>query len=86
MADRATAVLKRLEAVKDVYEGDSAERKIVLGKKSGLSSVVLKLEELGLNAPAGKHGDILNEVKSKATAAKRLMTDDEFRAVVAQYA
>ncbi len=63
-----------------------APRRIVLGKKSGLSSIVLKLEELGLDAPADKHGDILNEVKTKATAAQRLMSDDEFRAVVAQHA
>jgi len=62
-----------------------ARRKIVLGKKSGLSSVKLKLEELGLDVAAEKHGDILNEVKVKATAAQRLMSDDEFRAVVAQY-
>jgi isopropylmalate/homocitrate/citramalate synthase len=62
-----------------------AERKIVLGKKSGLSSIVLKLDELGLEVAADKHGDILNEVKVKATAAQRLMSDDEFRAVVAQY-
>ncbi|MCZ6829691.1 MAG: hypothetical protein O7F73_08910, partial [Gammaproteobacteria bacterium] len=70
------------------YSADivSADRKIVLGKKSGLSNIVLKLEELGLNAPADKHGDILNQVKHQATAAQRLMTDDEFRAVVAQYA
>jgi isopropylmalate/homocitrate/citramalate synthase len=70
------------------YSADivAADRKIVLGKKSGLSSIVLKLEELGLDAPADKHGDILSEVKEKATAAQRLMTDDEFRSVVAQYA
>ena len=62
-----------------------AERKIVLGKKSGLSSIALKLDELGLEVAADKHGDILNEVKVKATAAQRLMSDAEFRAVVAQY-
>jgi len=69
------------------YSADivQAERKIVLGKKSGLSSVKLKLEELGLDVAAEKHGDILNEVKVKATAAQRLMSDDEFRAVVARY-
>jgi len=69
------------------YSADivQAERKIVLGKKSGLSSIKLKLEELGLDVAAEKHGDILNEVKVKATAAQRLMSDDEFRAVVAQY-
>ena len=64
----------------------SATRKIVLGKKSGLSNVKLKLEELGLDAPADKYGDILSEVKSQATAAKRLITDAEFRDVVARIA
>ena len=70
------------------YSADivAADRKIVLGKKSGLSNVALKLDELGLHAPADKHGDILNAVKDKATAAQRLITDEEFRAVVAQYA
>lgn len=64
----------------------NAPRKIVLGKKSGLSSIVLKLEELGLDVPADKNGDILNEVKIKATAAQRLISNDEFRVIVAQYA
>jgi len=64
----------------------AAERKIVLGKKSGLSNIKLKLAELGLNAPEDKYGDILSEVKSQATAAKRLITDAEFRDVVAQVA
>lgn len=70
------------------YSADivAAERKIVLGKKSGLSSIALKLEELGLDAPSDKHGDILNDVKVEATAAQRLMTDDEFRAVVERHA
>ena len=62
-----------------------AQRKIVLGKKSGLSSIKLKLEELRLDVPTDKHGDILNDVKVQATAAQRLMSDDEFRVVVAQY-
>jgi isopropylmalate/homocitrate/citramalate synthase len=69
------------------YSADivAADRKIVLGKKSGLSSIALKLEELGLDVPAEKYGDILNDVKVQATAAQRLMSDDEFRAVVARY-
>jgi len=62
----------------------AADRRIVLGKKSGLSSIKLKLEELGLDAPDDKHGDILSKVKSQATAEKRLLTDAEFRDVVAQ--
>ncbi len=63
----------------------NAARKIVLGKKSGLSNIKLKLQDLGLEVAADKHADILNDVKVQATAAQRLMTDDEFRAVVAQY-
>ena len=63
----------------------NAGRKIVLGKKSGLSNIKLKLQDLGLDVPAEKHADILNDVKVEATAAKRLMTDDEFRAVVARH-
>lgn len=60
----------------------NAERKIVLGKKSGLDSIRLKSEELGLNVPKEKYAEVLTKVKSQATAAGRLMTDEEFRAVV----
>ena len=76
-----------IPAAIEPYSADivAAQRKIVLGKKSGLSSIVLKLLELGLDAPADKHGAILNDVKVQATAAQRLMNDDEFRAVVARY-
>ncbi len=59
-----------------------ADRKIVLGKKSGLSSIKLKVEELGLDVAEDSYPAILAEVKEKATAAGRLMTDDEFRSVV----
>ena len=62
-----------------------AERRIVLGKKSGLASVALKLQELDLDVPEDKHAAILNAVKVQATAAQRLMSDDEFRAVVARH-
>ena len=77
-----------IPAAIEPYSADivAAERKIVLGKKSGMASIKIKLDELGLNAPVEKHGDILERVKSQATAAKRLLTDDEFRAVVAQFA
>ena len=63
-----------------------AERRIVLGKKSGLASIALKLKELGLEVADDKHAAILNDVKVQATAAQRLMSDDEFRAVVSQHA
>ena len=69
------------------YSADilSADRKIALGKKSGLANIKIKLDELGLKAPAEKHGAILEKVKSLGTAEKRLVTDQEFRAIVAQF-
>lgn len=63
------------------YSADlvAAPRRIVLGKKSGLSSIKLKVEELGLDVPEDRYAALLAEVKKRATAAGRLMTDDEFR-------
>ena len=84
----AVASQFHIPAAIEPYSADvvAAERKIVLGKKSGLASIALKLEELGLDVADDKHAAILNDVKVQATAAQRLMTDDEFRAVVAQHA
>ena len=59
-----------------------ARRGIVLGKKSGLANIKLKTEELGLQVPEGRLADVLARVKDQATAAGRLLTDDEFRALV----
>jgi isopropylmalate/homocitrate/citramalate synthase len=56
----------------------SAPRRIVLGKKSGLSSIKLKLQELGIDLPDERFPDLLAQVKRDATAAGRRMTDDEF--------
>ncbi len=64
----------------------AAERKIVLGKKSGLSSIDLKGKELGLDIPEDKQADILAQVKDLATREKRLITDNEFRNIVRQAA
>ena len=58
---------------------------LALGKKSGLANIKIKLDELGLNAPAEKHAAILEKVKSLGTAEKRLVTDQEFRAMVADF-
>jgi isopropylmalate/homocitrate/citramalate synthase len=60
----------------------NAERRIVLGKKSGLDSIRLKSDELGLGVPKEKWGDVLAKVKTQATAAERLLSDDEFKAIV----
>ena len=66
------------------YSADmvGATRGIVLGKKSGLANIKLKAEELGLNLPDSKHAEVLARVKEKATAAERLLTDEEFRQIV----
>ena len=61
-----------------------AERRIVLGKKSGLSNVKLKGEELGLDIPEDKRAGVLAEVKDLGTKNARLVTDEEFRNIVAR--
>jgi isopropylmalate/homocitrate/citramalate synthase len=59
-----------------------AGRGIVLGKKSGLDSIRLKAEELGLDVPAERHAELLAAVKRLGTEKRRLVTDAEFRALV----
>ena len=61
-----------------------AERRIVLGKKSGLSNIKLKGEELGLDIPEDKRAGVLAEVKDLGTRNARLVTDEEFRDIVAR--
>jgi isopropylmalate/homocitrate/citramalate synthase len=60
----------------------SARRGIVLGKKSGLNSIDLKGEELGLGIKPESRAAILAEVKKRAIAKRGLVTDEEFRQVV----
>lgn len=57
---------------------------VVLGKKSGKMSIVYKMGELGLGeATDDDVTDILLEVKSAGIDKRRVLTDDEFRAIVA---
>ena len=56
-----------------------AARGIVLGKKSGLDSIRLKAEELGLDIAEDRHAELLAEVKRLGTEKRRLVSDDEFR-------
>ena len=63
-----------------------AQRRIVLGKKSGLDSIDLKAKELGLAVSAERRAPILAEVKKRAIAKRGLLTDDEFREIVRQTA
>ena len=59
-----------------------AERGIVLGKKSGIDSIAIALERLGLDVPADRHAELLAAVKRAGTQKRRLVTDAEFRRMV----
>jgi len=59
-----------------------ADRRIVLGKKSGVDSIRIKAEELGLDVPEDDYRDLLAEVKRIAAERHGLVTDDEFRGLV----
>ena len=56
----------------------AAERAIVLGKKSGLDSIRIKAEELGLDVPEERRADLLAKVKELGARKRGLVTDDEF--------
>jgi isopropylmalate/homocitrate/citramalate synthase len=56
-----------------------AGRRIVLGKKSGLDSIRLKAEELGIDVPEERRAELLAAVKRLGTERRGLVTDDEFR-------
>jgi isopropylmalate/homocitrate/citramalate synthase len=58
-----------------------ADRRIVLGKKSGLDSIRIKCEELGLELDAEGQRALLQAVKRLGTAERRLVTDEELRAL-----
>jgi isopropylmalate/homocitrate/citramalate synthase len=56
-----------------------AERSIVLGKKSGIDSIRIKLAELGLDVPEERRAELLAAVKRLGAEKGGLVTDDEFR-------
>jgi len=58
-----------------------AERSIVLGKKSGLDSIRIKVGELGLDVPEERWPDLLAEVKELGARKRGLVTDEELRAL-----
>jgi isopropylmalate/homocitrate/citramalate synthase len=59
-----------------------ARRGIVLGKKSGLDSIRIKAEELGLDVPEERRAELLARVKELGAHKHGLVSDDEFRALV----
>ena len=67
-ASVATAILGRL--------GD------MLGKKSGIDSIRLAVERLGLDVPEEQWPDLLAKVKALGAEKRGLVTDEEFKALV----
>jgi isopropylmalate/homocitrate/citramalate synthase len=56
-----------------------AERGVVLGKKSGIDSIRIKCEELGLDVTEERRRELLAEVKRLGAEKRGLVTDEEFR-------
>jgi isopropylmalate/homocitrate/citramalate synthase len=59
-----------------------AERGLVLGKKSGIDSIRIKAEELGLDVPDARRAELLAKVKDLGARKRGLVSDDEFRRLV----
>jgi isopropylmalate/homocitrate/citramalate synthase len=59
-----------------------AKRGVVLGKKSGLDSIRLKAEELGVEVLESSRAVVLEMVKRKAIEKGGLLSDDEFRSIM----
>ena len=60
-----------------------ARRGIVLGKKSGIASIEIKLSELGIEVPEERHVELLAAVKVRGATKRDIITDDEFRQLIA---
>jgi isopropylmalate/homocitrate/citramalate synthase len=59
----------------------AAERAVVLGKKSGIDSIRLAVERLGLDVPEEQWPDLLAKVKALGAEKHGLVTDDELRSL-----
>ena len=58
-----------------------AERSVVLGKKSGIDSIRIAVERLGLDVPEEQWPELLAKVKALGAEKRGLVTDDELRAL-----
>jgi isopropylmalate/homocitrate/citramalate synthase len=67
------------------YSSDlvAAERRIVLGKKSGIDSIRLKAKELGLDPSEEAQRELLARVKELGARERRLVSDEEFQGLAA---
>ena len=61
-----------------------AERRMVLGKKSGIDSIRIKAEQLGLDLSEEQQRRLLERVKELGARERRLVTDEELRELVAR--
>lgn len=61
------------------------EPKLVLGKKSGLMSIEMKLGALGIELGKEEKNSLLKDVKAMGAAMKRLISDEEFLGMVKKY-
>jgi isopropylmalate/homocitrate/citramalate synthase len=59
-----------------------AQRSVVLGKKSGVDSIRIKADELGLELPEERRAEVLARVKELGARKRGLVSDDEFRDIV----
>jgi isopropylmalate/homocitrate/citramalate synthase len=59
-----------------------AERSVVLGKKSGIDSIRIAVERLGLDVPEERWPDLLARVKALGAEKRGLVTDEEFEALL----
>jgi isopropylmalate/homocitrate/citramalate synthase len=57
----------------------AAERRVVLGKKSGIDSIRIKAEELGLDLSEQAQRELLVRVKELGGKKRGLVSDEEFR-------
>ena len=55
----------------------------MLGKKSGLDSIRIKAEELGIDVPDERRAELLARVKQLGADKGGLVTDEEFRQLAA---
>lgn len=60
-----------------------APRGIVLGKKSGIDSIRIKVAELGLEVPEERFPELLAAVKRRGIEKRGLVDDDELRTLAA---
>jgi isopropylmalate/homocitrate/citramalate synthase len=59
-----------------------AERSVVLGKKSGIDSIRIAVERLGLDVPEEQWPGLLEQVKALGAEKRGLVTDEELEALV----